>query len=484
MKKSELFFAVSLVPLDLLMLLAAFLLGYYLKNQGIIFTPEFTGTLSKIIHYSSGGDLMPVSRYLIYLSYIIPSILIIFGLNGMYRIRSFDPVTKRLSQTIVSVSMGMGFLMLLFLLRNDFFIPRSTFIYAWIFSIIFVVIGRLGLHLIQFWLAKTGFGVVNLTVITDQSNFDQYLLMNSKTSTLFKVTQILSTFDLGVIKQKVKPANTDELVIIQEASSAEQLLAVRNYCYANHIGFSFAPNFFSTLVSNYSINYNLGVPTIEVKPTPLEGWGRVQKRLFDLIVTTILILLASPLLLLIAILIKLTSPGPLIYKHERFGKDRQPIKVSKFRTLAVQFCTGKGYQGDQAFQAILEQDPTLAQEWKENHKLKNDPRVSKIGKILRKTSLDELPQFLDVLKGSISLVGPRPITAEEIDKYGETALILYHVKPGLTGLWQVSGRNDLSFANRVRLDANYIENWSVWLDTWILVKTVWMILFIRKGGAY
>ena len=184
---------------------------------------------------------------------------------------------------------------------------------------------------------------------------------------------------------------------------------------------------------------------------------------------------------------KVTDPGPLIFKHKRIGKSGQPIFVSKFRSLRTDMCDIGG-QLAPAFKAYLKENPAAAEEWKETMKLKDDPRISRIGKILRKTSLDELPQFFNVLTGSLSMVGPRPILQEEVVRYGETARILFTVRPGVTGLWQVSGRNDVSYDERVSLDARYIERWNLLGDVVICFKTAGVlissILGRGKKGAY
>jgi undecaprenyl-phosphate galactose phosphotransferase len=188
---------------------------------------------------------------------------------------------------------------------------------------------------------------------------------------------------------------------------------------------------------------------------------------------------------------KLTTPGPLTYTQRRIGRGRKEIGVLKFRSMKIEYCTGPGYSGDAAFKKLLDENPDLAAEWKQYFKLKEDPRVSRAGKILRKTNLDELPQFWNVIRGELSLVGPRAIIKDEVEKYGETADILFTVRPGITGPWQVSGRNDISYDERVRLDAQYIRHWNLLTDIGIVFKTVWVIaadiirtILGRKSTSY
>ncbi len=199
------------------------------------------------------------------------------------------------------------------------------------------------------------------------------------------------------------------------------------------------------------------------------------KRIFDIVVAILLIPFLLPIIGFIALLIKLDSRGPIFFAHTRVGKDGKPIKVYKFRTMCV--------DAEEKLKELLRKDPEARKEWETYFKLKNDPRVTRVGRFLRKTSLDELPQIFNVIKGDMSFVGPRPVVKEEIEKYyKDLAVFYYKVKPGITGLWQVSGRNDTDYNLRVRLDIQYVLNWSFWLDLLIMLKTIKVVL--KREGAY
>ena len=200
------------------------------------------------------------------------------------------------------------------------------------------------------------------------------------------------------------------------------------------------------------------------------------KRPFDLIFSLLALLLLGPIMLFIAILIKITDRGPVFYTHERVGYKGKKIKVLKFRSMYP--------DADKRLKEILEKDPKAKEEWEKTFKLKNDPRVTPIGKFLRKTSLDELPQFFNVLKGDMSIVGPRPVVEEELKKYyKEKAEIYKSVKPGITGYWQVEGRSDVEdYEERVQMDEWYVKNQSFWLDIKIILKTIKVML--TGKGAY
>ena len=181
-----------------------------------------------------------------------------------------------------------------------------------------------------------------------------------------------------------------------------------------------------------------------------------------------------PWVAIVALLVKWTSRGPVFYGHGRIGEDGRTFRAWKFRTMVE--------NADQILEQCVQADPELRAEWAETHKLRNDPRVTKIGKFLRQTSLDELPQIWNVIRGEMSLVGPRPIVRHEVPKYGEEFDVYRKVRPGITGLWQVSGRSETTYEQRVAMDVHYVRTWSVWLDVYLLAKVVGVAL--RKQGAY
>jgi Undecaprenyl-phosphate galactose phosphotransferase WbaP len=207
---------------------------------------------------------------------------------------------------------------------------------------------------------------------------------------------------------------------------------------------------------------------------PLRRRKEFIKRAIDLFLLSIFCVPAMTVAVVLALLIKAESRGPVIYRHERIGRRGKRFFAWKFRTMVD--------DAEAALCRYLEQHPELRAEWERKHKLRCDPRVTRVGKLLRRTSLDELPQLWNVLKGEMSLVGPRPIVDEEAVRYNGHLADYLAARPGLTGLWQVSGRNDLSYDKRVALDVHYVRNWSVWLDIRILARTVPVV--VGGKGAY
>lgn len=198
------------------------------------------------------------------------------------------------------------------------------------------------------------------------------------------------------------------------------------------------------------------------------------KRAYDVAAALGLFVFLSPIMLVVAIAIKLQDGGPVIFKHQRIGKDGTLFNCYKFRSMVT--------DAEQRLKALLASDPKAAAEWKRDQKLIDDPRVTGLGRFLRRSSLDELPQVINILKGEMSLVGPRPIVSDEVKRYGVYFDAYLSVKPGVTGLWQVSGRNDLSYDERVSLDVRYALGWTVLGDIWLTLKTVPAVLFSRGAS--
>lgn len=220
--------------------------------------------------------------------------------------------------------------------------------------------------------------------------------------------------------------------------------------------------------------FNEKLMLLRLKNNLARSWNRYLKTIFDFALTLVGTVAISPILIFIAIWIYIDSPGPVIFKHTRIGKNGKKFPCYKFRSMCI--------DAKEKLAELLENDPVAKAEWERDFKLKNDPRITKSGAFLRRTSLDELPQIFNVLKGDMSLVGPRPVIEEELERYGEYVNDYLMVKPGITGMWQINGRNDTSYAERVCMDSWYVRNWSIWIDNLILWRTLKSV--IRCKGAY
>ncbi|MBP0000375.1 MAG: sugar transferase [Cyanobacteria bacterium SID2] len=204
--------------------------------------------------------------------------------------------------------------------------------------------------------------------------------------------------------------------------------------------------------------------------------GNLGKRIFDIVFSTFVLVFFSPVYLVLGLLVFISSPGPIFYFQERVGKNRKLFKCIKFRTMVP--------NADRVLEEMMAASPQLREEFEDNFKLKHDPRITWIGRFLRLTSLDEFPQFWNVLKGDMSVVGPRPLVVEELPKYGRYMDKVLTIRPGITGLWQVSGRNDIPYEKRVKIDVYYVNAHNIWMDLWIAIETIGVIVFPKNNGAY
>ena len=267
----------------------------------------------------------------------------------------------------------------------------------------------------------------------------------------------------------------------KEDKNRKILLAARE----NHLSYKFIPAQSEFYGGKNTVEVFNGFPMVAIHQTPLIGWGRVVKRLFDILMSLLAMIVVIPLMIPFAIIIKITDPkGPVIYKHRRITRFGTPFNIYKLRSMYWKYSTGGAASKKTDLEIFTELGrEDLIAEFQENQKVKKDPRIMPIGRFTRATSIDELPQFINVIKGDLSLVGPRAIVNDELAKYKkfDGGGLITSVKSGITGLWQVSGRSDLTYEERVKLDTYYVQNWSFWLDIKILLKTILVVL--KKTGA-
>lgn len=285
---------------------------------------------------------------------------------------------------------------------------------------------------------------------------------------------ILGGFD--DLEKAAKETGVDTILIAAPGLPQDKLsdLIYRAQSLVKHV--AVVPNLVAVPMSNVSVEsfFDAKIMVLHIKNNLDNPWNRLLKRLFDICATIVGGILISPILLIIAIWVYHDSPGPVIFKHRRVGKDGKEFNCYKFRSMCV--------NSKEVLEHLLAMDPAAKAEWDKEFKLKDDPRITKSGAFLRKTSLDELPQLWNVLKGEMSLVGPRPIVQAEVPRYGKYIKEYYSVLPGITGMWQTSGRSDIDYPERVQMDSWYVHNWNVWLDMVLLWRTVSVVL--NHKGAY
>ena len=278
------------------------------------------------------------------------------------------------------------------------------------------------------------------------------------------------------VEQVIQKTGVQNVLVCAPGLESKQLVKLINHLQLLVRKVSFVPDIFGIPASNISARGLMEEQAIvvRVQNNLAKKSNRIMKRIFDIVATVCGGILILPILAIVAILIYLDSPGPIVFGHKRIGQDGKEFPCYKFRSMVP--------NAQEALEIYLKENPAAREEWERDFKLKDDPRVTRIGKFLRKTSLDELPQLWNVLIGDMSLVGPRPIVRDEIVKYGDYINDFYLVPPGITGVWQVSGRSDTTYEERVLMDSWYVHNWSVWIDIVYLLKTV--LAVVKSKGAY
>lgn len=475
-KKSELFFSAVQVPMDALMILLAALSAFVIRN-----IPEILALKPKLYIFS-------LQSYLKVVLVVLPIFIIVYALEGLYDIRVTRKFWRETLRVFSATSIGLVVIIVAIFLKREWFSSRFVILAGWMLATFYVVIGRYILHAIQQWLLKhKGAGVHRVLLIGRNGKIHRIQKTIAKNPLLgYRVVSHIETASVHAVKGIKKMLGIDEIIVCDPTLTDEEQEKLIDYCAINNVSYKFIPTTFQT--ARFETGIFNGEPIIEIKHTPLEGWGKILKRTYDIIAASILVIILSPLMAVVALLIKLESMsevkkgGPVIYKNERIGSDGKKFFVYKFRYMKWRFCTDPNTEeGKKALEYEKELIAKLSIKKGPLYKIKNDPRKTTIGTFIERFSIDELPQLFNVLKGEMSLVGPRPHQEREVDKYNEYHRRLLTIKPGITGMAQVAGRSDLKFEDEYKLDLFYIENWSLWLDIQICLKTIGVLFKKRRN---
>lgn len=479
MKRFELFFTIILLPLDYLLALGAFLAAYFLRD------------------YLNDSFLMPFTSFL-----RLASLMSLLWVVAFISLQLYHETVKRRTldeffRILIGCSTAMTLASAFVFLGKETAFSRLVLLLTWLFSIIFILAGRFLIGLLQDYFYRKGVGVRRVLVIGD-GDTTQAVLEGLKAqkepgvrvlgvlSDQYKKNARLEGYKvLGRIdnfEKIVKEENIAEVIQASPGLPGNQNLRIMNYCEEMSLKFKFVPDLFKTSFASVA-TYNLaGMPLIEVKATTLDGWFLVIKRLIDIVFSFLVLVVTSPILLLTTLAIRLDSSGSLLFHHERVGRNGKRFILYKFRTMRMAKKDGHWVHADQ--DEIVEK----LKEQQKNYKLEDDPRITRVGRVIRKLSIDELPQFFNVLRGEMSVVGPRPYIQKELSRQQdvyphakELVRRLLTVKPGITGLWQVSGRSQIDFSERVAMDAYYATHANLWMDLKIILQTIPVV--IRGSGA-
>jgi exopolysaccharide biosynthesis polyprenyl glycosylphosphotransferase len=439
-----------------------------------------------------------------YLPLVLPLLSLMFvslWVKGAYRLRLGAEFEDEISTIFSAATITVATIVVITAMLQKYQYSRGVIVYLWIGLIVFLVLGRLVYRWIMSVLYRHGIGVRRLLVVgaTDvgkmimqgvagrrdlgyelvgfvharsgemlpSESSDDGELYERRFTDFGRFRALGFTTD---VPQLIERERVDEVIIALPASSHEEVLPILQHCETAGIGFKIVPDTFELSLGQVRVDDIAGIPLLDVRERPMRGVERAFKRATDVILSLILLVLFSPILLITAVLIRLESSGPVILVQERVGQDGRRFRCYKFRSMRADA------------EELRPQLHPLNEAGGPLFKIRADPRRTRVGAIIRRHSIDELPQLWNVLRGEMSLVGPRPALPEEVGQYEVWHRRRLQVRPGITGLWQVSGRSDLPFDEMVMLDIYYIENWSLGLDLKIILRTV--MAMITGRGAY
>lgn len=470
MKRSELFFSALQVPVDFIMIVLAATTAFLIRD-----IPQILTLQPKLYNF-------PFESYIKMVLIVTPFFILIYAIHGLYDIRATRKIWKEAYQIFVATSIGLVIIIVAVFLKRDWFSSRFIILAGWMITVFYVMMARFALQQVQkYLLIKKGIGVHRVLLIGSNGKMDEIRRLIQQQPRLgYTITGQLSVGSVRAVKAVKQEKGVDEIIVCDPALTDAEQEKLIDYCFINNIKYRFVPTTMQT--SRLEIGILNGELILEVKNTPLDGWGSIIKRCFDIIGSFFLIILFFPIFLVTALITWLEREGPIIYKNERIGNNGKKFFVYKFRYMKWRYSIHKD---NPHFEEALAYEKKLIAEKSVRqgplYKIKDDPRKTKFGRFIERYSIDELPQFFNVLKGDMSLVGPRPHQEREVQKYREYHRRLLTIKPGITGMAQVAGRSDLDFEDEYKLDLFYIENWSLWLDIQLCFKTLGVLFKRRKN---
>ncbi|MCA9325301.1 sugar transferase [Candidatus Saccharibacteria bacterium] len=472
MKNSSLAYSVGLIIGDFVALVAAFVVAYILRVN-----------LSHVPLSAHVG----ASTYINIVVSLLPIWLVIFAFLGLYSSRHYENRFSEIGRLFAGSAIGIAVVISYSYLANVKIFPaRLVVLYGLLLAFLFVFIFRTLARGVRRMLFRHGRGVNSMLVVGD-TRLTPVLVAAIGRSQAVDGDKVIGVVTSGkhpvegnfklfaTFEEAAKHYNDDPPHMIVQTelySTTDRNSEILDYAQQHHVDYRFVPGNNEMFVGKIEVELFHSVPMIAVHQTPLVGWGRVVKRTADIILSLLALIITSPILLATAILVKLSDGGDVFLRQDRLTRANRVFKVYKFRSHNNKY---NKLSPEEAFTAMGK--PELIKQYRDNgDRLDDDPRITNIGKFIRKFSIDELPQLMNVLKGDMSLVGPRALIPQELAKYSKRHTIL-SVRSGMTGLAQVSGRRDISFEERRKLDIYYVQNWTFWGDMVILVRTVWKVLF-------
>lgn len=472
--KSSLVYSVALLIGDFAALLAAFTVAYILRVS---------------LSHTPISEHVQALTYINIVATLLPFFILVFGLLGLYNPRVQWQRFQELGRLAIGCFIGiMAVISYSYLANVQIFPARLVTIYGFLLAFGFVLFFRNSARSARKILYRYGVGISKVLLVGNTKLTTELIKLLADTGASgYKVTGVVDCqsfrpksdircFDTFAEATEALGDNFDTIIQTELYSSDIKNDAILVYAQEHHLDYRFVPGNSELFVGNIEAELFQSIPVITVNQTALTGWGRVVKRLTDVILSSIAIILTSPIMLIVAVAIKLSDKGPVFFRQTRLTRGNREFQVFKFRSNYMAY---NGLLPEEAFAKMGK--PELAIEYRKNGDvLEHDPRVTPVGRVIRELSIDELPQLFNVFLGDISLVGPRALVPRELAAYQKRHAIL-SVKSGITGLAQVSGRSAISFDERRQLDLYYVQNWSFWGDLVIIARTVWVVLN-RRGS--
>jgi exopolysaccharide biosynthesis polyprenyl glycosylphosphotransferase len=462
-------YALRMLALDFVLANLAFALAWWLRYE------------RELVSEVAEQNYMGLADYQLIMLAFAAIFVVVSGLKGLYR----DSLGRTWVDEVLTIgssaTIATAVLVVAVFYYRPFSYSRAIFVFAFVAAIVLPATGRLLEREARALLRRRGVGL-RRAVIVGAGELGRRIMQSivAQPDLGYQVVGFVDDLrreDIGRFRAlgpldslpRVVADHAVEQVIVA-LPSHKRVLEVIKLCSAHDVEFRIVPDFYELSLDRVDMDYIHGIPLIGLREPTLSGWKRFSKRATDVIVASVALVLLSPLLLVVAIAIKLDSPGPVLFRQLRVGRGGKQFWFYKFRSMRA--------DAEEAFWQLVEQNEVKGPIFK----IRNDPRITRVGRFIRRTSIDELPQLINVLQGDMSLVGPRPPIPHEVERYEDWHRRRLDVSPGITGLWQVSGRSLLTFDEMVLLDLWYIENWSLGLDLQIILRTIPAVLLER--GAY
>ncbi len=457
MKRGDFIFTILRVPVDFAMLVGAGIAVYVLRTRVL-------DALRPVLF----GPQLPLGRFVVLTLIVAALFVAIYAVSGLYAMKLRLTIPQESARILVASSAAMMLVILVIFMRAEAFNSRFLVLGYWICAMLAVIIGRVALRgVFRRLTVRYDLGTHRVLLIGNDAVTDRLAnIMLGDPALGYRVVRRLDEPDIEEVRSCVQTPGIEEVILANPDYPAERIVQLVDFCHEQHIVFKFVPNIYQTLTTHYDVDAIGHVPLVQLRRTALDGWGRVFKRCFDIAGSAAALVALSPLFAAVAFAIKWETYGPVFVRLKRVSGNRE-FDLLKFRSMIAIDDDGTAHSLNTYYRSLGNDRPDAGPLWK----MRDDPRITRVGKFIRRYRIDEFPQFWNVLRGEMSIIGPRPHQPDEIARYQKHHKKVLAMKAGATGLAQASGASDIPFEEEVALDTFYMENWSLMFDVRIAFKT-------------